>query len=62
MIVRGGTSQTVEGALRPRHVVVEFPSYQAALDCYNSPDYQRAKAVRVACADADVVIIEGVDV
>ena len=61
MIVRGGTSQTVEGVLRPRHVVVEFPSYRAALDCYNSPDYQRAQAIRAACATADVVVIEGVE-
>ena len=61
MIVRGGTSDVVEGSARPRHVVLEFPSYQAALDCYNSPEYQRAKAVRIACASADLVIIEGVE-
>jgi uncharacterized protein (DUF1330 family) len=42
-------------------VVLEFPSYQAALDCYNSPEYAKAKALRVAASVGDVVIIEGYD-
>jgi uncharacterized protein (DUF1330 family) len=39
--------------------VLEFPSYEAALACYRSPDYQAAKALRQGKADADVVVIEG---
>ncbi|MFN8003533.1 MAG: DUF1330 domain-containing protein [Acidobacteriota bacterium] len=35
-----------EGSTRARHVVVEFPSYQAALDCYRSAEYQRAISLR----------------
>ena len=35
-VVRGGRSETPEGKHRARNVVVEFPSFQAARDCYHS--------------------------
>ncbi|MEO1103757.1 MAG: DUF1330 domain-containing protein [Pseudomonadota bacterium] len=60
-LVRGGTSQSAEGTLKPRTVVVEFPSYQAALDCLNSPEYQEAVSYRRKAASSDVVVIEGYD-
>jgi uncharacterized protein (DUF1330 family) len=41
-LVRAGHSITVEGATRARNTVVEFPSYQMAVDCWNSPEYQAA--------------------
>lgn len=59
--VRSGTRQVVEGTAKPRTVVIEFPSYQAALDCYNSAGYQAAKAKRDLVAQGDLVIIEGYD-
>lgn len=58
---RGGASQAMEGAGRARNVVIEFPSMQAALDCYNSPEYQAAKAIRVTVADGEITIVEGND-
>lgn len=60
-IVRGGRSFAAEGAARARNVVIEFPSYQAALDCYNSPAYQAARAHRLAASEAEIVIVEGVE-
>ena len=45
-LVRAGTFETAEGTSRSRNVVIEFPSLQAAVDCYNSPEYQAAKAKR----------------
>lgn len=58
-LVRGAPQTQVEGKLRARSVVIEFPSLQAALDCYNSPEYQAAKAIRAPVSVADLVIIGG---
>jgi uncharacterized protein (DUF1330 family) len=58
-LVRGGTSEAPEAPQKDRHVVVEFPSYQAALDCYNSDDYLAAAKIRMANSDSDIVVVEG---
>jgi uncharacterized protein (DUF1330 family) len=60
-IVRGGQFQAKEGTSRSRQVVIEFPSYQAALDCYNSAAYQEAMSLRLPVAECDFVIVEGYD-
>jgi len=60
-LVRGGTREVVEGKVRARTVVLEFPSYQAALGCYRSDDYQAAAALRKGKAELDLIIIEGYD-
>lgn len=60
ILARGGKSQQMEGQGRPRNVVIEFPSLQAAVDCYNSPEYQAAKAKRRDAGEADIVFVEGV--
>jgi uncharacterized protein (DUF1330 family) len=58
-IVRGGAQEAVEGAARPRTVVVEFPSYEAARACYFSPGYQAAAAIRQGAAASNFLLIEG---
>ena len=60
-LVRGGRQEVTEGRARSRSVVIEFPSYEAALACYRSPDYQAAKALRMGKAEIDLVVIEGYD-
>jgi len=60
-LVRGGQQTVREGAARGRTVVIEFPSYAAALACFDSPGYQQAKAVRDPISMADMVIVEGYD-
>lgn len=60
-LVRGGDRQEMEGNHRQRNVVIEFESYQMAMDCYNSPAYQEAIALRTPVSEGDVVIIEGYD-
>ncbi len=59
-LARGGAHKGMEGITRSRNVVIEFPSLQAAVDCYNSPEYQAAKAIRITAATADMVMVEGV--
>ena len=60
-LTRGGKVEKVEGASRSRVVVIEFPNYQTALDCYLSFEYQKAKALRDPVSAADLVIVEGYD-
>jgi uncharacterized protein (DUF1330 family) len=58
-LARGGKHETPEGKSRARSVVAEFPSYQAALDCWHSPEYQAAIRLREPASTADLIIIEG---
>lgn len=58
-MVRGGRYVAKEGIARDRNVVVEFADYDTAVACYHSPEYQAAKAIRVANAEADFLIVEG---
>lgn len=60
-LVRAGKAETVEGTSRSRNVVLEFPSYAAAVDCYRSPEYRNAMALREAASSGDLVIVEGYD-
>ena len=60
-LVRGGTFENPEGRAKSRHVVIEFPSYEQALACWHSPEYQEALALRQPAADLDMVIIAGYD-
>ena len=58
-LVRGGSYEKMEGASRERNVVVEFKDYATALACYRSSEYQAAKRIRNANADADFIVAEG---
>ena len=58
-LVRGGACTDPEGPARERHVVIEFESYETALACYNSSEYQAAAKLRQAFAESDIVIVEG---
>ena len=60
-LVRAGRFENPEGSSRTRNVVIEFPSYPAALDCWKSPEYQDAIKLRLPVSTIDLVIIEGYD-
>jgi uncharacterized protein (DUF1330 family) len=58
-LVRAGNHECVEGNTRSRNTLIEFPSYEAALKCWNSKEYQEAKSCRAGAVDIDIVIVEG---
>jgi uncharacterized protein (DUF1330 family) len=58
-LVRAGRFENPEGTSRTRNAVIEFPTYQAALDCWKSPEYQRAIKLRKDVSTIDLIIIEG---
>ncbi|MCE9665604.1 DUF1330 domain-containing protein [Halomonas sp. M5N1S17] len=59
-LARGGLSTAMEGRGTPqRSVIIEFPSYQQALDCYHSEEYQKARSAREGAAEVDILILEG---
>jgi uncharacterized protein (DUF1330 family) len=60
-LVRAGAFENPVGTSRSRNIVIEFPSYAAALDCWNSKDYQDARAKQKGGAEMDLIIIEGYD-
>ena len=58
-LVRAGRFENPEGTSRARNAVIEFPTYQAALDCWHSPEYQQAIKLRQPVSTVDLIIIEG---
>lgn len=60
-IVMHGRQRVAEGVSRSRQTLVEFPSYEAAVACFDEPAYQEAAKLRHAIADGDMVIVEGYD-
>jgi len=60
ILARGGAYVQLEGTERGRHVVVEFPSLEAAEACYRSEAYQAALDFARGAAERDLLIVEGV--
>ena len=60
LLARGGRSEAMEGRATPqRSVVIEFESYDQAVACYRSEQYQEACKHRHGVAKAEVIIVEG---
>ncbi len=59
-LARGGRYQVLEGKDRPRNVVAVFPTFEDAVGCYNSPEYQEAKSFAEGAAERDLIVVEGV--
>ena len=58
-LVRGGKNRTNDGIESPRTVVVEFPNYNNAVECYDSPEYQEAHDILKGHVVRHHQIIEG---
>ena len=61
VLARGGPFQIMEGPDKfKRFVVIEFPTMERAVSCFNSPDYQEAAAFRRrnGAGEVENVIVE----
>ena len=59
-LARGGKTEVLEGKARARNVLIEFPSMEEALACYNSPEYTAARKIRQTVSEGEFVLVEGV--
>ena len=60
-LARGGRYRQMEGPDRPRNVVARFPSFEAAVACYESARYQEALGHARGAAERELVIVEAVE-
>lgn len=58
-LARGGKFVTMEGDEMPRNVLIEFPSLDQAVACYNSKEYQEAWNYQKGAAIRQICIVEG---
>tara|TARA_Y100000768_G_scaffold345018_1_gene291673 strand:- start:1 stop:291 length:291 start_codon:yes stop_codon:yes gene_type:complete len=60
-IVRNGENQCVEGENKfSRIVIIKFPSYEKAMEWYNSEEYKSIKKIRLDNSEGSNIIIKGV--
>lgn len=61
-LARGGTAEELEAPVgRSRHVVIEFPSLEAARSCWHSDTYQAARRHREGAGIVTITVTEGLD-
>jgi uncharacterized protein (DUF1330 family) len=60
-VVRGGDSETLEGAWDPERVIVlRFDDREAARRWYDSPEYRELRELRQSSSDTDMILVDGV--
>ena len=59
-LVRNGEHQVVEGEDNfPRIVIIKFPTYEKALEWYNSDEYKPVKDIRLHNSEGSNIIVKG---
>ena len=59
-LVRACEYKVIDGEWKyPRTVVIKFPSYEKALEWYNSEEYKPVKPIRLANSETNGIIIKG---
>jgi uncharacterized protein (DUF1330 family) len=62
ILTRGGRYRIMEGPESfQRFVVIEFPSFEEAVACFESQEYQEAAVFRRAGGVVENVIVDGVE-
>jgi uncharacterized protein (DUF1330 family) len=60
VLARGGRYQIMAGPENfQRFVVIEFPTFEQAVACFESPQYQEASVFRQAGGVVETVIVDG---
>ena len=60
ILARGGKIETIEGNPSPRTVLIQFPTMEDALKCYNSTEYQEAMKIGNGEFNRHIQIVEGI--
>tara|TARA_B100001123_G_C14618235_1_gene752703 strand:- start:29 stop:316 length:288 start_codon:yes stop_codon:yes gene_type:complete len=59
-LVRAGEFKTMEGKWDfTRNVILKFPSYDRAMEWYNSDEYKTIKQLRLDNTEGNLIIIKG---
>ena len=58
-MVRGGTTEIMEGDWSGRIVVLEFDYLEAARAWYDSDDYQACRPIRLESSKGRMIAVEG---
>jgi|TARA_B100000780_G_C20703280_1_gene279646 uncharacterized protein (DUF1330 family) len=61
-LVRGGVYQCLEGQDFLRTVIWEFPSYERAIECHNSKEYQEGWQLAKNTTERNLQIIQGFNI
>ena len=60
-LVRAGEFKSMQGKWDfTRNVIIEFPTYEKALEWYDSKEYKPVKPIRLANSVANGIIIKGI--
>ena len=60
-LVRNGEFHSVEGEIKfPRLVIIKFPTYEKALEWYNSDEYKPIKKIRLENSEGSNIIVKGI--
>ena len=61
-LVRAGEYKVIDGEWKySRTVVIKFPTYEKALEWYNSEEYKPVKPIRLENTVTNAIIIKGVE-
>lgn len=61
-IVRGGKYQLIDGEEFVRTVIWEFPSFEQAILCHNSDEYQKSWNIAKNSIKRNLQIVEGLNI
>src|ERR1700733_12360066 len=59
-LVRGGRAERLEGVNSVRRIaILQFPTYERAIEWWQSDEYRAAKTLRQEIASAEMFLVEG---